>query len=440
MKYLRFPLIILTAFLTLAAALSQAVTINWFWDASPSAGVTGYKMYRGDIGTTGGPYPTSNDAGNALTYIWTEALPDGNYPFVATAYGQCDDGQGGTVPCESGPSNEVIYTVAQAGDTTPPSTPGTPSFSGTTSTQTTLTWTASTDNVAVTGYRVERCQGAGCVNFAEIAQPATNSYPNTGLTASTTYLYRVRATDAALNLSSYSASASVTTAAGAVPVAAWAFSEGSGTTSADATGNNHTMTLQGGATWIAGHTANGLNFSGTGQYATTPHVADLSLTSTGALEAWIFLSALSRWHGVISKGTANSDQSHNYAMEVTNANVPNCVLGNGSSAVVVAGVAAIPLNTWTHLACTWDGTTVRLYRDGSNVASGSQTLTPVANTAPLSLGQFGASSDRMQGRIDDVRVWNVARSAAEIVSDMNTPVGAVAPAATTISTINWTQP
>ena len=72
-------------------------------------------------------------------------------------------------------------------------------------TQIDLAWAASTDNVGVTGYRVERCQGAGCTNFAQVATP-------TGDDASTTpacgrrrvYRYRVRAADAAGNLSAYS--------------------------------------------------------------------------------------------------------------------------------------------------------------------------------------------------------------------------------------------
>jgi hypothetical protein len=54
-------------------------------------------------------------------------------------------------------------------------------------------WTAATDNVGVTGYRVERCAGAGCTNFAQIATPTATSYSDTGLTASTSYSYRVRA-------------------------------------------------------------------------------------------------------------------------------------------------------------------------------------------------------------------------------------------------------
>ena len=71
----------------------------------------------------------------------------------------------------------------------------------------------STDNVGVTGYRVERCQGAGCTNFAQIATPTATSYSDTGLAPSTTYRYRVRAVDAAGNLSAYSDIATATTPA-----------------------------------------------------------------------------------------------------------------------------------------------------------------------------------------------------------------------------------
>ena len=70
---------------------------------------------------------------------------------------------------------------------------------------------ASTDNVGVTGYRVERCPGAGCTNFAQIATPTTTSFSDTGRLPATTYRYRVRAADAAGNLGAYSGIATATT-------------------------------------------------------------------------------------------------------------------------------------------------------------------------------------------------------------------------------------
>ena len=68
------------------------------------------------------------------------------------------------------------------------------------------------------GLPVERCTSAGCSNFAQIATPTGTTFSNSGLAGSTAYSYRVRATDAAGNLSAYSAVASATTAA--PPVAA----------------------------------------------------------------------------------------------------------------------------------------------------------------------------------------------------------------------------
>src|SRR5882724_10619202 len=69
------------------------------------------------------------------------------------------------------------------------------------STQINLSWTASTDNVGVTSYQVQRCQGAGCASFATVGTVAGTTFNNTGLTAATTYRYQVIALDAANNLS-----------------------------------------------------------------------------------------------------------------------------------------------------------------------------------------------------------------------------------------------
>jgi chitodextrinase len=96
-------------------------------------------------------------------------------------------------------------------DTTPPSAPSGLSATAASTSQINLTWTASTDNVSVSGYRVERCQGSSCSNFAQIAAPTTTSYSETGLQASTTYRYRVLAVDSAGNTSAYSAIAAATT-------------------------------------------------------------------------------------------------------------------------------------------------------------------------------------------------------------------------------------
>src|SRR5207253_3030096 len=80
-------------------------------------------------------------------------------------------------------------------------------------TQINLSWTASMDNVGVTGYRVERCVGASCTSgFVELTPaPPGPSFSDTGAVPATSYGYRVRARDAAGNLSGFSPIAAATT-------------------------------------------------------------------------------------------------------------------------------------------------------------------------------------------------------------------------------------
>lgn len=96
-------------------------------------------------------------------------------------------------------------------DSTPPSAPGTPTASNVSATGATLTWSASTDNVGVTGYNVYREQGS---NDELLAQPSGNAVTLTGLTPNTQYQVYVRARDAAGNLSGNSGPGSFTTLPG----------------------------------------------------------------------------------------------------------------------------------------------------------------------------------------------------------------------------------
>jgi chitodextrinase len=106
--------------------------------------------------------------------------------------------------CASGSSTPTA-------DATPPTAPTSLGATASSSTQIGLTWTASTDNVGVTGYRVERCTGASCTSFAQIGTAGATTFSDSGLTASTSYSYRARATDAAGNLGTFSNTSSTAT-------------------------------------------------------------------------------------------------------------------------------------------------------------------------------------------------------------------------------------
>src|SRR5207247_1158067 len=99
-------------------------------------------------------------------------------------------------------STSASITIA---DTTPPTTPSGLTAAAAGSTGANLSWSASTDNVGVTGYIVRR-------NGVQVATPVTTSYADTRLSAGATYSYAVAARDAAGNMSPDSTSVSVTTA------------------------------------------------------------------------------------------------------------------------------------------------------------------------------------------------------------------------------------
>ncbi|WP_327431445.1 cellulase family glycosylhydrolase [Streptomyces sp. NBC_01236] len=102
----------------------------------------------------------------------------------------------------------TVYSGGSSGDTQAPTTPGIPTASSVTATSATLTWTAATDDVGVTGYDIVRVSGS---SETKIATSTTNTVTVPGLTADTTYAFAVYAHDAAGNRSARSATVNVTT-------------------------------------------------------------------------------------------------------------------------------------------------------------------------------------------------------------------------------------
>jgi YD repeat-containing protein len=189
----------------LTATVASSSQINLSWTASTdNVGVTGYRVES----CSGASCTTFAQIGTptTTTYNATGLTASTSYSFRVRA----TDAAGNL----SSYSTTAGATTSAPPDTTPPTAPGTPTLTVVSSSQINLSWTASTDNVGVTSYLVERCQGTGCSTFTQIATPAAAGYGDTGLSTSTSYSYRVRATDAAGNLSSYSGVASATTGNG----------------------------------------------------------------------------------------------------------------------------------------------------------------------------------------------------------------------------------
>ena len=174
----------------LTATAVSSSQINLSWSASDdNVGVTGYKVYRGGIEIATTASTSYSDAGRS---------PSTTYTYRVAAF----DAAGNT----SDQSLPASATTQAGGDITPPSIPTGLTATAVSSSQINLSWSASDDNVGVTGYKVYR-------GGIEIATTASTSYSDTGRSPSTTYTYRVAAFDAAGNTSDQSLPASATTQA-----------------------------------------------------------------------------------------------------------------------------------------------------------------------------------------------------------------------------------
>ena len=220
-------------------------------------------------------------------------------------------------------------------------------------------------------------------------------------------------------------------------VAAYAFNEGGGTTTSDASGNGNTGQVSG-ASWLAaGRYGKALNFNGTSSKVTIADSASLHLSSAMTLEAWIQPSVIDNtWRDVIYKGwnvyflEVNSDQGSLPIRPAENLSVG----GNNST----YGPAPLAAGQWAHLAVTYNGAQIVLYVNGVAISTKAQTGNIVASNNPLQIGGDYDFGQYFNGIIDEVRVYNRALTAAEIRADMATPVTTTTVTTTSLTSLGRT--
>ncbi|MCA2180991.1 Ig-like domain-containing protein [Nonomuraea glycinis] len=288
-----------------------------------------------------------------------------------------------------------------------------------------LTWTAATDNVGVTGYTIHRSTTPGFTpsDANRVGSVQSTSFLDAGLAAGT-YYYQVRAVDAAGNTGPASAEASATATEPPVNqglVAAYGMDEGSGTTVGDASGRNNTGVATD-TTWTTGRHGRALSFNGTSSWVTVPHSSALRLTSALTLSAWVRPStADDQWHTVLMKET---DQGGSYGLYSSIGEGPAAWLETADDQGGVAYYEPLPANQWSHLAVTYDGSDATLYVNGAQVEQTPFTGALFDDGGALRIGGNGVWEEYFSGRIDEVRIYNRAQTAAQIQTDMNAPIGA----------------
>jgi hypothetical protein len=224
-------------------------------------------------------------------------------------------------------------------------------------------------------------------------------------------------------------------------VAAYNFDAGSGNVLTDVSGNGNNGTISN-ATWSsAGKFGGALSFNGSTSIVKIADSTSLNLTKGMTLEAWVDPTSLNSpdqgWCAVISKEHVNSPNDIAYALYAANGTgTPPAghILVNGNDQGAQGG-SVLPLNHWSFLATTYDGTTLRMYVNGTLVGSQRVGGGITTTSDPLCIGGDW-SNEMFSGLIDNVRIYNTALSQSSIQSDMNTAVSGSSSTAPTVTSVS----
>ena len=202
------------------------------------------------------------------------------------------------------------------------------------------------------------------------------------------------------------------------------FDEGSGTLAGDSSGNSRNGTLLGGALFdptSADGSPSSLSLDGVDDVVTVPGFA------TGAPErtvaAWFNADSFGTPDArMISQATGTAANDHVFMLSTFRRLDQTTVLRarirvGGSTTTLVASTGAVSAGRWHHAAATHDGTVLRLFLDGAEVAStvvGG--VVDDAPSVPIAIGAQppGAGGAHFDGRIDDMQVHGRGLSPAEV--------------------------
>ena len=181
---------------------------------------------------------------------------------------------------------------------------------------------------------------------------------------------------------------------------------------------------------------NTINYDGTNDYVEVSDENSLDLTTSGTLEAWIYPEDFATGAGIILKGTTDSTlNSACYGFGLgggatvftggSNTNI-DFIVGNSTGGVYrLNGTTNLIADKWYHVACAWeDAATDRMeiYLNGVQYAFSTANIDNAAtvNTDAIRFGMDAISNPdiHFNGRIDEVRIWDVRRNQTQIQANM----------------------
>jgi hypothetical protein len=211
------------------------------------------------------------------------------------------------------------------------------------------------------------------------------------------------------------------------PVGYWKLDEGSGTQTLDSSGNGNKGNFYGTPAWVAGKYGSALKFSGSSQSIELEHNPVIN-PNIITYSAWYKVHSMpaNNTRSIISKTYDGNDRSYHLDI-MSNASgdtyTSNCMIStDGSTQYFTPSPYTIELDKWYFQTCTYDGETLRMYINGS---FHSQDTSPSGNIyesdSDLYIGgTFGNNRGiSINATIDDVKIYNYARTPEQIIQDMN---------------------
>jgi len=204
------------------------------------------------------------------------------------------------------------------------------------------------------------------------------------------------------------------------------FEEGTGTTTADASGNGLTGTLLNGPLWAPGKLGQyALDFDGSNDRVDLGNPVLLQLTGPMTVAAWVWPDSISDNGRIITKGGASGNRG--WSLNAESSGVWAFQIASSSTALASLQTGNVPLNTWTHVAGVYDpsGTpSMKLYTNGVLATTLTAGVPAVQYNSGMnvSIGARADGTTRWNGRIDEVRVYARALSATEITALLQPPV------------------
>ncbi|MEN9655148.1 MAG: hypothetical protein RL311_56, partial [Bacteroidota bacterium] len=161
---------------------------------------------------------------------------------------------------------------------------------------------------------------------------------------------------------------------------------------------------------------NVLHFDGVDDYfATASNIAALNITANLTLETWIkFDQTHSDWVRLIGKGD-NSNRT--YGLWLGTDGKLLFQINGTPTGLNFSSTTALQPGNWYHIAAVRNGSSAKILINGVEDATATTSVSPQTNTFPLTVG-YGTMHTYLKGSLEDVRVWNIARSDSQIQQGM----------------------